>query len=211
MIDEKLLDYLHKKLPERSSLFQEMEQYAKEENVPIMDAYSMETVLQLLRMFQPKRILELGTAIGYSASRMAAVVQAIIVTIERDEERYKVAEEYFNKQEIQERIHLLKGDAFDLVEEAKKYGPYDCLFIDAAKGQYKRFFESFTPFLSETSMIITDNVLFKGYVYEDDIENKRLQKLGKKIDGFNDWLINHPDYNTIILPVGDGIAISIKK
>lgn len=171
----------------------------------------METVLQILRIFQPTKILEIGTAIGYSVLRMSDATNAQIVTIERDEERIKTAEAYIEKANKSDQIVLLKGDAFDLLNEVRTHGPFDCLFIDAAKGQYKRFFENFTPFLSNRSLIITDNVLFKGFVYEYETENKRLQKLGKKINQFNDWLINHPDYHTVILPVGDGIAITVKK
>jgi predicted O-methyltransferase YrrM len=211
MLDQNLIAYLYEKLPKRTNLFQEMEQLAKDNHVPIMDPYSMETVLQILRIFQPTKILEIGTAIGYSALRMSDATNAQIVTIERDEERIKTAEAYIEKANKSDQIVLLKGDAFDLLNEVRTHGPFDCLFIDAAKGQYKRFFENFTPFLSNRSLIITDNVLFKGFVYEYETENKRLQKLGKKINQFNDWLINHPDYHTVILPVGDGIAITVKK
>lgn len=211
MLDQNLIAYLYEKLPKRTNLFQEIEQLAKDNHVPIMDPYSMETVLQILRIFQPTKILEIGTAIGYSVLRMSDATNAQIVTIERDEERIKTAEAYIEKANKSDQIVLLKGDAFDLLNEVRTHGPFDCLFIDAAKGQYKRFFENFTPFLSNRSLIITDNVLFKGFVYEYETENKRLQKLGKKINQFNDWLINHPDYHTVILPVGDGIAITVKK
>ena len=211
MLDQNLIAYLYEKLPKRTNLFQEMEQLAKDNHVPIMDPYSMETVLQILRIFQPTKILEIGTAIGYSVLRMSDATNAQIVTIERDEERIKTAEAYIEKANKSDQIVLLKGDAFDLLNEVRTHGPFDCLFIDAAKGQYKRFFENFTPFLSNRSLIITDNVLFKGFVYEYETENKRLQKLGKKINQFNDWLINNPDYHTVILPVGDGIAITVKK
>ncbi|NCU17496.1 O-methyltransferase [Pallidibacillus pasinlerensis] len=211
MFDQNLLSYLNSKLPERTNFFQEMEQYAKKNHVPIMDPYSMETVLQLLRIYQPKSILEIGTAIGYSALRMTHATGSKIVTIERDEQRYEQAELNIQKANMEENVVLLKGDALELLDEVSTYGPFDCLFIDAAKGQYKRFFENFTPLLAERSLIITDNVLFKGYVYQHETENKRLQKLGQKIDHFNDWLLNQPDYHTIILPVGDGIAVSVKK
>src|SRR5690606_39626873 len=166
-----LIAYLYEKLPKRTNLFQEIEQLAKDNHVPIMDPYSMETVLQILRIFQPTKILEIGTAIGYSALRMSDATNAQIVTIERDEERIKTAEAYIEKANKSDQIVLLKGDAFDLLNEVRTHGPFDCLFIDAAKGQYKRFFENFTPFLSNRSLIITDNVLFKGFVYEYETEN----------------------------------------
>lgn len=211
MIDEGLLRYLYHKLPARSPFFEEMENVAKTQQVPIMDPYSMETVLQILRIQKPKSILELGAAIGYSALRMADAVQAQIVTVERDESRYYNAKENIRLHPNGERITLLKGDAFNLVDKIATFAPFDCLFIDAAKGQYRRFFECFSPYLSERGLVITDNVLFKGFVYNDSTENKRLANLGKKIKDYNDWLINHPDFHTVILPVGDGIAISVKN
>lgn len=211
MIDEKLLNYLHKKLPESEPFFKEMEQYAREHKVPIMDAYSMEMVVMLLKIMRPKNILEIGTAIGYSALRMNDATGANIVTIERDEDRYMLAESFIAQKNKQDQITIIKGDALEVADEIAAYAPFDCLFIDAAKGQYQRFFETYTHLLSDHSVIITDNVLFKGYVYSDKGENKRLQKLGQKIDRYNDWLVHHPDYHTIILPVGDGVAISTKK
>ncbi|WP_033828339.1 O-methyltransferase [Bacillus andreraoultii] len=211
MIDEHLLKYLYDQLPGVKPLYRQIEQYASERNVPIMDRYSMETVLQILRIYQPKTILEIGSAIGYSALRMADETGAKVVTIERDEERFVQAEQNIARDHKEDQIVLIKGDAFEVVTQVRAYAPFDCIFIDAAKGQYQKFFELYTPFSNDRSLIITDNVLFKGYVYRDDGENKRLQKLGKKIDRYNDWLVHHPDYQTIILPVGDGIAISLKK
>src|SRR5690606_29745392 len=102
MFDQNLLSYLNSKLPERTSFFQEMEHNANENHVSIMDPYSMETVLQLLPMFQPKSILEIGTAIGYSALRMTHATGAKIVTIERDEERYEQAELNIQKANMKE-------------------------------------------------------------------------------------------------------------
>ncbi|WP_062355616.1 O-methyltransferase [Bacillus kwashiorkori] len=207
-----LNSYLQSFISERSPFFQEMERYAKENCVPIMDPYSMETVLQLLRLYKPKNMLEIGTAIGYSALRFAEAVPNIkILTIERDNNRAKLAHTNIQQANRLGQITMLEGDAFDLVLEVAKYAPFDCLFIDAAKGQYQRFFQTFEPYLAEQALIITDNVLFKGYVYSDNENNNRLKKLGKKIHHYNEWLIQNPSYQTVILPVGDGIAISIKQ
>lgn len=211
MIDEDLLNYLDNQLPEVKPLYRQMEQYASEMNVPIMDRYSMETVLQILRIHRPKTILEIGSAIGYSALRMADATGAKIVTIERDEERFAQAKQNITCDHKEDQIVLIKGDALEIVTQVRAYAPFDCIFIDAAKGQYQKFFELYTPFSNDHCLIITDNVLFKGYVYRNAGENKRLQKLGNKIDRYNDWLVHHPRYQTIILPVGDGIAISVKK
>jgi predicted O-methyltransferase YrrM len=106
---------------------------------------------------------------------------------------------------------LIKGDALEIEDQVKKHAPFDAIFIDAAKGQYKRFFEIYANYLSEDGIIITDNVLFKGLVSEPNIENKRIRSLVKKINEFNTWLMSHPHYYTVILPVGDGVAISKKR
>lgn len=211
-MNERLHSYIEELIPERSELFSDMEKYALENSVPIMELAGIETMLQLLRIQQPKSILEVGTAIGYSALRMAfAVPDARIVTIERDLERIEMAEQYIRQADRQEQIHLIKGDALEVESEVEIYAPYDVIFIDAAKGQYQRFFEMYSQYLQPGGIIITDNVLFKGLVYEEHIENKRIRNLVSKIDVFNRWLMNHDEYHTVILPVGDGVAISKKR
>jgi predicted O-methyltransferase YrrM len=98
------------------------------------------------------------------------------------------------------------------VEEANAKAPYDVIFIDAAKGQYKRFFDAYTPMLSERGIVVSDNVLFKGYVTgEIQAETRRKRSLIKKINDYNEWLMGHSDFQTAILPIGDGIAISTQK
>jgi predicted O-methyltransferase YrrM len=212
LLNEKLQHYIDSLLKPRNGLLAEMEEYAEANGVPIMEPAGIETMLQLLRIQQPETILEVGTAIGYSALRMAyALPGTKIVTLERDEERYELAIDYIKRAELQSQIIQIKGDALELEEEAGKYAPFDAIFIDAAKGQYRRFFEMYSRNLKPGGMIITDNVLFKGHVYEQDIESKRLRSLVKKIDEFNRWLASHPEYDTVILPIGDGVAVSKKR
>ncbi|WP_462412305.1 O-methyltransferase [Neobacillus sp. Marseille-QA0830] len=212
MINEKLHSYLEQLIPGRNPLFIEMESYAKIHHVPIMELAGIETMLQLLRIHDSKAVLEVGTAIGYSALRIAdALPNAKIVTIERDEERILAAEEFFKRTSQSENIHLIKGDALEVAEQVGRYAPFDAIFIDAAKGQYKKFFDIYSQFLEEDGMIITDNVLFKGLVAEQEIESKRTRNLVKKIDDFNHWLMEHPDFDSVILPVGDGVAISKRR
>jgi predicted O-methyltransferase YrrM len=212
LIKEELQTYIENKILPRNELLQEMEEYALVNNVPIMELIGMETLLQLLRIHNPSVILEVGTAIGYSALRMSYVLPAAkIITIERDEERANKAETYINRAEKSSNVILIKGDALEVEDIIKVNGPYDAIFIDAAKGQYQRFFEIYSQYLNENGIIITDNILFRGLVCEDHIENKRIRSLVKKIDAYNEWLMNHPDYDTAILPVGDGIAISKKR
>ncbi|MGG3563762.1 O-methyltransferase [Neobacillus rhizosphaerae] len=212
MLDEKLHSYIEGLILERNPLLTEMESYARENNVPIMELEGIETMLQLLRIQRPQKILEVGTAIGYSAMRMAeALPGAQIVTIERDDERAQLAVGFIERAAYKERITLIKGDALEVEEQISGHAPFDVIFIDAAKGQYKKFFEMYSSYLSSDGMIITDNVLFKGLVAEPEIESKRIRNLVKKIDDFNKWLMKHPDYISVILPVGDGVAISKRR
>ncbi|WP_404329367.1 O-methyltransferase [Mesobacillus maritimus] len=212
MINEQLQEYIDLLIPARSGVLAEMEEYAKEHQVPIMEAAGIEAMLQILKIQKAETILEVGTAIGYSALRMAyALPNAKIVTIERDEERLAKAMVYIEKAGKGSQISIIFGDALETEKQASQHGPYDAIFIDAAKGQYKRFFEMYSAFLKPGGIVVTDNVLFKGLVATQDSPNKRIRNLVKKIDDFNKWLMSNPDYDTVILPVGDGVAISVKR
>jgi predicted O-methyltransferase YrrM len=209
---EKLHSYIEELILNRTDLLEEMEQYAKAHHVPIMELSGIETILQILRIAQPKKILEVGTAIGYSALRMATVLpETNIVTIERDSERYTVAEEFIKRANKEHQISIIKGDALEVESLIEKFGSFDAIFIDAAKGQYKKFFEIYSKYLADKGIIITDNVLFKGLVCEDTIESKRVRSMVTKIKDFNKWLMEHAEYDSVIIPVGDGVAISKKR
>ncbi len=205
--------YIEKIIPTRSEQVLKMEQYAKEHNVPIMDLTGMETLLSYVRLKKPKRILEVGTAIGYSAIRMAlACEDAEIISIERDEERYNIAKDNVSSFHLESRITLLFGDANELQSQVENYAPYDFIFIDAAKGQYQNFFDHYSSMLSPDGIIVTDNVLFRGYVADESgLESRRLRSLVKKIRSFNEYMMQHPDYQSSILPVGDGMMVSIRN
>ncbi|MBT2686071.1 O-methyltransferase [Bacillus sp. ISL-37] len=212
MLTLELQSYIDSLIQPRNGLVAEMEEYAHQNGVPIMEPAGIETMLQFLRLQQPEAILEVGTAIGYSALRMAfALPQTKIVTLERDEERFKLAVDYIKRADMQQQIIQISGDALELEEEVAGHAPFDAIFIDAAKGQYKRFFEIYSRHLKPGGMIITDNVLFKGLVYNQEADSRRLRSLVKKIDEFNRWLAANQEYDTVILPIGDGIAVSKKR
>lgn len=212
-MDAFLKEYLSKTLPLEADWVKEIEQQAKQDNVPIMDSLSIHFLMQLIRLHKPKRILEIGTAIGYSALRMhEAYPKTTIVTIERDDKRVQQAMENFKKQNQQDSIQVIHGDALDELNHLATINQrFDVIFIDAAKGQYKRFFELSSPLLEENGLIISDNVLFRGYVAHSNQANPRLEKIADKIRLYNEWLINHPDFTSSIVPIGDGVAISLKK
>ncbi len=212
MIDPKQETYLNKTLDEPSEHIQQLQQYAEAHHVPIMEPLGMEFLEQIIRLKQPERILEIGAAIGYSAIRMAqSFPQSEIVTVEREEKRYHEAVKNIKDAGLENRITVLLGDALENADTLQSYGPYDVLFIDAAKGQYQRFFELFTPSLTKDGVIISDNVLFKGYVAENPNDGSNKAKIARKIEAYNEWLIQHPEYKTTIVPIGDGVAISTKR
>jgi predicted O-methyltransferase YrrM len=212
MIEENVIHYINKLNNPNEEWIHDIEQEAKEHNVPIMDKVGIAFLTQLIRMQKPSKVLEIGTAIGYSALRMASVHDAMkIVTIERDKNMFQRAKNNIEKQEKENQIVQLFGDALEVVEDVKAYGPFDLIFIDAAKGQYEKFFMRYEQMLSKNGIIITDNVLFRGYVATESAETKRLKKIAEKIDRYNQWLVNHPDYTTTIFPIGDGVAITVPK
>lgn len=211
MVNKETTDYLRWTLPGKEPWEEMLEQEAKEEKVPIMEPESMNLVKQLIRLKKPMFILEIGTAIGYSALEMLdAYPEATIITIERNDERYNQARHNIHIQEKADQIHIIHGDALEVLTELDEY-KFDVIFIDAAKGQYKRFFELVQPLLNDEALIISDNVLFKGYVTGESQVHQRYKKLAKKIHEYNIWLTEQTNYNTSIIPIGDGVAVSLKK
>lgn len=191
----------------------EMKQYAQEFDVPIIQDQGLELMLQLLRIKQPQSILEIGTAIGYSSLMMARhLPKTHIVSIERDPKRYNEAIAYHEQSSIKEQVTLLEADALEIANEELPIQKYDVIFIDAAKAQYQKFFEKYEPLLKEDGMIISDNLIFHGHIFDNNQKQSRnLKQLVRKINRYNDWLANHPNYDTLLLPIGDGVAISLKK
>ncbi|MFB1080586.1 O-methyltransferase [Jeotgalibacillus sp. JSM ZJ347] len=210
---DKVYQYIENFFPAHSDLAVQMIRFAEENEVPIMESVGIETLLQLLRIQQPKRILEIGTAIGYSAIRMAETLPDVeIVSIERDQKRAEQAVQFVKQSGYKSRIHLIEGDALEVSNQVSDFGQFDAVFIDAAKSQNIRFFELYEPFFSQDVCVYTDNVLFKGLVAEQTgNESRNVRQMLRKLDRFNQWIAQHDQYHTVILPVGDGLSISKKK
>jgi predicted O-methyltransferase YrrM len=210
-MNDSVRQYVEAFLPSRNELLQEMEQIAKRDNIPIMEQMAMNVMLQFMRMQRPSRILEIGAAIGYSALRMAyALRETKIVTIEMDDPRADEALGYFQRAGMTERITLLRGNALELFDEAARFAPYDAVFIDAAKGQYMNFFDMYSRLLADDGCIYSDNVLFRGLVAEEKVEEKWLKGIVNKLKEYNRSLMEKTDFITTIIPVGDGLAVSKK-
>lgn len=193
-------------------IVKQMKEYAKQYRVPIIEEQSLVVLLSLIKIKQPKAILEIGTAIGYSAYRMAKACQhSQVVTIDINEDRLVVAKEFLSNTDEVERIHIVHGDACDEVEQLRKHAPYDFIFIDATKGQYRHYFDTFFPMLASNGVIVSDNVFFKGMVFGQNQVNEKYRTMIKKLRAYNEYLANHPECTTSFYAVGDGLAVSIKK
>lgn len=204
--------YIRSFIPERNELLLEMESFAKENHVPIMELSGIEALNQLLRIQKPKTILEIGTAIGYSAMRIAyALPDVKIVTVERDVARLEKAKEFLARSEVKERITIIEGDALDVDVESIE-STYDAVFIDAAKGQYQKFFEKYSPLVPSGGVLYIDNMYMHG-LSDLDIKEvpRRKRTMIRNLKTFTNWILNHPDYTCAFFPVGDGLLICLKR
>lgn len=189
-------------------MIKELENYAKINNVPIMLPDGIDYLTNYIKENNIKSILEIGTAIGYSSIRMALVSSDIkITTIERNHDLYLEAIKNIEKFNLQSQINLIEADALDV--EIKDN--FDLIFIDAAKSQYIKFFNKFSPLLNKNGTIISDNLLFHGFVKEEKIESRNLRQLVRKINDYIDFLKNNPDFETTFLEIGDGLGITKPK
>jgi len=184
-----------------------IKEYAKENNVPIMLDDGINFLTTFIIKHQIKNVLEVGTAIGYSAIMMALSSPNVKITsIERDRERYLEAVKNVKKFDLEDRITLIYNDA-ELVELKDQY---DLIFIDAAKGKNRAFFEKFSKNLVKEGYIVTDNINFHGYVNKDEseIKTRNLRGLVRKIKEYITFLKNNSEFHTDFYEVGDGITVS---
>ncbi len=187
----------------------EMKNYAKENNVPIMMDEGINFLTNFIIKHKTKNILEIGTAIGYSAIMMAIASPTVTITsIEKDHERYLEAVKNIKELGLENRITLLYKDALGVELDEL----FDMIFIDGAKAKDLAFFEKFSKNLTENGYIITDNINFHGYIAKDEkeIKSKNLRGLVKKIKLYIDYLKENKDFKTIFYDAGDGIAVSTK-
>lgn len=188
---------------------EELEIYAKENKIPIMQKDGILYLTNYIKENKVKDILEIGSAIGYSSIMMAKVDKSIrVTTIEKDKDRYTVAVSNINKYNLNEQIKIINKDAIE-VEIDKKF---DLIFIDASKGKNTLFFNKFKDNLKKNGTIITDNLSFHGLVEDPTLIKTKNQKgIVNKIKGFIDFLDSNSEFVTEYVKIGDTIAISRRR
>ena len=189
----------------------EMEKYAIDNNIPIIEKQSIAFIMKYIKSHNVLNVLEIGSAIGYSTILMASSTKDVqVTTIERDEARYMECLKNVKKCGMEKKINVVYQDALELnlSEELR----YDLIFIDAAKGQYIKFFEKYKNYLNPGGVIITDNIKFHGYVGESSkLDKGNLKSLVEKIENYVEFLKNNQEFDTVFKDIGDGLSISAWK
>lgn len=187
---------------------EELESFAKENKIPIMQKDGIEFLTEYIKSNDVKNILEVGSAIGYSAIKMALAKDNVYVTtIERDKERYDLAKKNISDFNLESNINIIFGDALDISMSDK----FDLIFIDAAKSQYIKFFEKFDKNLNRDGVVISDNLSFHGLVLNPaKTRNRNTRQLVNKIQKYIEFLKTNKNYETTFYDVGDGISVSKK-
>ena len=188
----------------------EMERYAEANNVPILEKDSIIFINKLINEYNLNKVLEIGTAIGYSAILMSTANENVeVTTIENDDKRYREAVKNVNACGLDKRINIVFNDAMDVNLAGLNY---DLIFIDAAKSQYIKYFEKFKNYLNPGGIIVTDNLKFHGFVNnKDKIESKNVRGIVEHLEEYIDFLNNNDDYTTKYFDVGDGLSVTFKK
>lgn len=207
---EYIIRYLRNTLRKNEGLLLEMEQYAAENDVPISQPESIRMIEVLVRLSGAKNILEVGGAIGYSAICMAKASEGGTVTsLELSSEMIEKANAYITRAGLRERIRFLQGDAKEVLKTLD--GQYDLIFLDAAKGHYMEYFTESMRMLKAGGLLISDNVLYKGMVATDELLLHRKRTIVARLRRYLDMLCAHEELETAVLPVGDGVALSVRK
>lgn len=212
IVDERMSAFINSYASKNSPELDKLEQFSLETNVPIIRKEMQTLIKFLLAMQSPKSVLEVGTAIGFSAVLMQHNLpgDSHITTIEKYEKRIPIAKENFEKFGVTDQITLLEGDATDILKELK--GPFDFIFMDAAKGQYINFLPDILRLLAPGGILLTDNVMQEGDILESKFAvERRNRTIYKRMRDYLYELTHNPMLTTVILPVGDGVTISTKK
>lgn len=211
IVDRLVEGYIRDILPQNQGKIKEMEEYAKEYNVPIVQPEVAKLIEVLIKTSKTNSILEIGTAIGYSSTIFAKSMEGKgkVVTVEKNKDMYNIALRNIKETGYEENIEVLLGDGRELLHSIQ--GSFDMIFLDAAKGHYMKFLMGCIDKLNCGGIIISDNVLYKGMVATNEYLVRRKITIVKRMRKYLSYISNHPQLTTSIIPIGDGVAISYKK
>ena len=211
IVEERITSFIHSMIQDDEGIVGIIEKEALEDGVPIVRKETKEWLKTMLLIKKPMRVLEVGTAVGFSAVYMNQYLPegAHITTIEKWEPRIEKAKMNFERAGVQERITLLEGDAADILKELQ--GEFDFIFMDAAKGQYIHFLPDVIRLLASEGVLVSDNVLQDGEVLDSKyVVSRRNRTIHTRMREYLYTLKNHTMLDTSIIPIGDGVALSIK-
>ena len=213
IVEERIVSYINSLEKENSTVLEEIEKEARKDGVPIIRK-EMESFLRvMLSIKKPMRILELGTAVGYSAILMSEYIdeKGQIITIENYDKRIPIAKENIKKAGRENVIKLLEGDAMEIMPTLER-DQFDFVFMDAAKAQYIHFLPEVLRLMKKDGVLITDNVLQEGDLIQSKyVVRRRDRTINKRMREYLEVVKNHPQLETSIVPIGDGITMSVKK
>jgi len=203
-------EYLGRLLPKRDGLLAEMERYAAEDGVPIADPEVAMFLEMTVRALRAKRVLEVGTAIGYADIFMAQAMSAggMVVTIDTSDEMIGKAKEYVKRAGLQDRVTFHKGPALTVIPTLQ--GQFDLVYLDAVKEEYQAYLDLALPLTRMGGVFVCDNVLWKGQVARGSLLADYYRRSTEALRGFNDYFVHHPQLLAQVLPVGDGLAYGVK-
>ena len=208
---EHIVDYLNKTLPKSAGLLGELEDYAQKHLTPIIQKEVSCLLDCILTYKRPERILEVGTAIGYSAIFFAMHTgdNGEVVTLERDPDYIERAKNNIANSDVAHKIKIVEGDAAQTIMDVE--GQFDLIFLDANKSKYRHYFDVMFPKLKEGGLLICDNILYKGMVSNDELLPRKHYTIVRALRDFLPFLSNHPQLSTSIISIGDGVTISVKR
>ena len=204
-------EYLRGLIPNRDKDLLELEKFAIENRVPIIQKETAKFLEFMISMKEPNNILELGTAIGYSSILMSKTLnnKCKITTIERDEKMINLAKENIKSFGLEDNIEIKEGECLEILE--KLDNKYDLIFMDAGKGHYNHFLPHCLRLLKEDGIIIADNVLFRGMVASDELVKRRKITIVKRMRKYLELVSEDENLITSVIPMGDGIAVTKRR
>ncbi len=215
IIDENLTGYIRSFEPDLPNYLYEMEREGLENLVPIIKKESQSVLRFVLKAYRPKKLLEIGTAIGFSASLMLDILEgdAEVLTIEKSTDRVADAERNLKKSPYRDSVTLVEGDAAEILGRLVSDKPeYDFVFMDAAKAQYSEYLKHIDKLLKPGGVLLTDNILQEGSVYCSKFSViRRDRTIHQRMRQFLDHMMRTDEYSSCIIPIGDGMLMSIKK